>query len=166
MKPIWKNTNIFTNTKVRLFNTNVKSVLLYGSEMWRLTKSTENKLQVFVNRCLRQLLRIRWPDQVSNQELWHQTKQKSINVCIRERKWRWIGHTLRREPTRISRQALEWNPQGKRKRGRPAMTWRRCVNAELRVIGMSWRDAKRKATDRDQWKNVVKALCSTRSEED
>jgi hypothetical protein len=29
----------------------------------------------------------------------------------------WIGHTLRKPPNSITRQALKWNPQGKRSRG-------------------------------------------------
>nr|KAG5706735.1 hypothetical protein BaRGS_007238 [Batillaria attramentaria] len=42
-----------------------------------------------------------------------------MDVQARQRKWRWVGHTLRKEPCNITRQALVWNPQGKRKRGRP-----------------------------------------------
>ena len=36
-----------------------------------------------------------------------------------EKKWGWIGHTLRKPASNVTRQALEWNPQGKRKVGRP-----------------------------------------------
>ena len=32
----------------------------------------------------------------------------------------------------VRRQALKWNPQGKRKRGRPNSTWRRDVEAEMK----------------------------------
>ena len=35
------------------------------------------------------------------------------------RKWAWIGHTLKRSNDCIARQALGWNPQGSRWRGRP-----------------------------------------------
>ncbi|XP_076441072.1 uncharacterized protein LOC143280323 [Babylonia areolata] len=62
VRPVWRNENLCLHTKLRLFNTNVKSVLLYGSETWRRTKSLESKLQVFINICLRQILRIRWPE--------------------------------------------------------------------------------------------------------
>ena len=44
---------------MRIFNSNVKSVLLYGSETWRETKSLSKKLQTFVNKCLRQILLIK-----------------------------------------------------------------------------------------------------------
>ncbi|VDP58477.1 unnamed protein product [Schistosoma curassoni] len=51
-----------TNTNVRIFNTNVKTVLLYGVETWRTTKAIIQKIQVFINSCIRKILRIRWPD--------------------------------------------------------------------------------------------------------
>ena len=48
------------------------------------------------------------------------------------RRWRWIGHVMRREQDNITRTALHWIPEGKRKRGRPRNTWRRTVESELR----------------------------------
>jgi len=38
-----------------------------------------------------------------------------------------VGHTLRRDPTSIIRQALDWNPQGKCRRCRSTTTWRRSL---------------------------------------
>ena len=35
LKPVWRSTTLRTSTKLRLFNSNVTSVLLYGSETWR-----------------------------------------------------------------------------------------------------------------------------------
>ena len=54
---IWRSREITTTTtKLRIFNSNVKSVLLYGSETWRMTEKTVSKLQTFINRCLRRIL--------------------------------------------------------------------------------------------------------------
>ena len=50
--------------------------------------------------------------------------QEDINLEIRKRKFRWIGHTLRKEDGEVSKAALLWNPQGNRKRGRPKNSWR------------------------------------------
>lgn len=38
LRKIWSSKSISTNTKLRTFNTNVRQVLLYGSETWRTTK--------------------------------------------------------------------------------------------------------------------------------
>ncbi|VDP44618.1 unnamed protein product [Schistosoma margrebowiei] len=56
LKNIWNSKQLSTNIKVRIFNTNVKAVLLYGE--------------------------------------------------IRKRRWKWIGHTLRKSSNCITRQAL------------------------------------------------------------
>ena len=42
--------------------------------------------------------------------------QEPVAKQILRRKWGWIGHTLRKAASSTTRQALTWNPQGKRKR--------------------------------------------------
>ena len=59
LRPIWRATSLSLQNKIRIFGTNVKSVLLYGSETWRVTKTKKNKLQTFINKCLRNVLQIR-----------------------------------------------------------------------------------------------------------
>lgn len=166
LRAIWKSSNINLKTKIRIFEKNVKSFLLYGSETWKQTKKNEHDLQVFVNKCLRQLLKIRWHEKISNQDLWKKTNQNPISDTIKKRKWRWIGHILRREQGNITKHALDVNPPGKRKRGRPVTTWRRLLDNELRSIQMSWGEAKRAAHDRDRWRAVVEALYPSRASED
>ena len=52
LRNVWKSKIIGETTKIRLFNTNVKSVLLYGAETWRINKTTLIRIQTFVNHCL------------------------------------------------------------------------------------------------------------------
>ena len=70
LKPIWRSSSISAKTKLRLFNSNVKSVLLYGSETWRVTETATAKIQTFINRCLRQILHIQCFDKIENHKLW------------------------------------------------------------------------------------------------
>ena len=102
LRPIWKSSSLSRKNKLRIFNSNVKSVLLYGSETWRVTDTLNKKIQTFINKCLRQILNIRWPETISNAELWRQTNQDPIGQQIARRKWRWIGHTLRKSIKRHS----------------------------------------------------------------
>ena len=104
--------------------------------------------------------------QFPNEELWRRTQQRPIPEAIKERKWRWVGHTLRRDLTSLTKQALDWNTQEKRRRGRPTTIWRRSLDTELRTYRISWGEAKHKAQDRTGWKAVVKTLCSGRDDED
>lgn len=160
LRPIWSSRLISTSTKLRIFNSNVKSVLLYGSETWKVTKDVTSKLQVFVNRCLRRILRIYWPEIISNEQLLHRTNQRQINKEILNRKWGWIGHILRKPTSNIARAALDWNPQGKRRPERPNTTWRRSTISDLKTVGTTWTEAKHIAHNRTRWKALIGALCS------
>jgi len=85
---LWHSTTYSTQTRLRIFNTNVNAVLLYGCETWKNSKYITTKLQVFINKSLRKILRIFWPDQTTNNELWKCMKQPRIDSRIRRRKWR------------------------------------------------------------------------------
>ncbi|RUS79383.1 hypothetical protein EGW08_012843 [Elysia chlorotica] len=60
--PTWRSTALSVRNTIRIFNTNVKSVLLYGSGTWRVAKTNSHKLQSFTNRCLRNILHVIWPE--------------------------------------------------------------------------------------------------------
>ena len=136
--PAWRNHNISKGVKIRIFSTNVKSVLLYDCETWKTTNQITRRLQIFINKFLRRIMNIKGTDKITNEELWKITKQKPIRNSIKGRKWNWIGHTLRKEVGAIEKTALDWNPQGYRRRGRLKRTWRRAVEDEIRNTGSSW----------------------------
>ena len=159
LSSIWRSKIISLRTKLKLFESNVKSVLLYACETWKVTASIMKKLQTYTNRCLRRILNIRWPNIISNNTLWQRTNQIPIQDEIRKRKWRWIGHTLRKENKEIAKQAFEFNPQGSRRRGRPKHTWMRTVLDEAKGQGKSWLQVKSLARNRTNFKNFVEALC-------
>ena len=66
----------------------------------------------------------------------------------------------------ITRQALDWNPQGKRNVGRPRKTWRRSIDAEMKAAGMTWAELKRTSLNCVRWRSIVAALCSRAEPED
>ena len=74
LRPLWRSNFISLRTKIRTFNSNVKTVLLYGSETWRLTKKIITQLQTFTNRRLRYILGVWWPKKIPNEELWQRTQ--------------------------------------------------------------------------------------------
>ena len=86
------------------------------------SKVIVTKLQTFINKCLRRILKVYWPETIRNIDLWERTDQEPVEISMKRRKWRWIGHTLRKPANNITRQALDWNPSGTRKRGRPKHT--------------------------------------------
>ena len=106
-------------------------------------------------RCLRNI--IRWADVISNTDLWDKTSLSPIEAEIRKRKWGWIGHTLRKSPSNVTKQALAWNPQAKRKVGTPKQTWRRSTDAEVKAIGTTW--AQLRSTSRTEPSALKECCC-------
>jgi hypothetical protein len=85
--PVWRNHSISKGVKIRIFNTNGKSLLLlYACETWKTTNQIKRRLQTFINKCLRQVMNIKWIDKITNEELWRITKQKPAEIQIKRRK--------------------------------------------------------------------------------
>ena len=82
-------------------------------------------------------------------------------IQISRKKWKWIGHTLRKPHNSVIKHALFRNPQRKKTRGRSKNNWRRSAEQELRQIGLRWIRIERQAQDREQWKKTVAELCFT-----
>ena len=160
LKSIWRAGKLSLQTKLRLFKSNVLTTLLYGAESWKMTKTIGKKLEVFQRRCLRRIVDVRWPNTISNEDLYSMTATRPITEEIRRRRWRWIGHVLRLPPTATARVALRWTPDGRRGRGRPKETWRRTVEAEMKQQGWTWGFLERAAQDRNKWRDLVEALCA------
>ena len=59
--------------------------------------------------------------------------------------------------------ALNWNPQGQRKRGRPRNTWRQELEKDIKRTGHTWKQLERIVQDRGDWRVIVGGLCSGRS---
>ncbi|PVD36200.1 hypothetical protein C0Q70_03175 [Pomacea canaliculata] len=118
LQPIWNSKALSLHTKIHILNANVKSFLLHGSETWHVTNTITNKIQTFVNKCMRHILNIRWPEIISNTDLCERTNKKPASQDIKKRKWGWIDHTLPKPADNLTRQALGCNPQGRHRVGR------------------------------------------------
>ncbi|VDO59604.1 unnamed protein product [Schistosoma margrebowiei] len=137
---------------------------MYGVETWRTTTITIKNVQVFLNSCLRKILNINWPDTISNSLLWERTNQLPAEDEIRKRRWKWIGHTLRKSSNSIMKQALTWNREGKRKSGRSKNTLCWEIELDMKRMNNNWKELERTVCDRVVWRMLVSGLWSfTRS---
>jgi hypothetical protein len=159
--PLWKSNKYSRRTKLRIFNSNVMSVLLYGAEMWKLNSSDITRLETFQRNCLRRILGIFWPMKLTNQKLYSQSKTFPVGETISRRRWRWLGHILRKPAEDNCKVALTWAPEGKRKRGHPRTTWQRSAEAERKKLGWSrWNEVAAVAKDRERWRRFLVGLMS------
>jgi len=58
----------------------------------------------------------------------------------------------------IAKRVIEWNPQGKCKRGRPQHTCRHTRMAELEERQLTWWEVKQTAQNRVRWQALVDNL--------
>ncbi|VDP18720.1 unnamed protein product [Schistosoma margrebowiei] len=140
---------------------NIKRVILYGVETWTTTKAIIQKIQVFINSCLSKILRIRWPDTITNNPLWERTNKIPAEEEVRKKSCKWIGNTLKKAPNCVTRQALTWNLEGQMKRGRPKNTLRKEMETYMRRMDNNWMELEKKVEDRVRWRMMVGGLCST-----
>ncbi len=141
----------------------VEALLTYASETWKQTEKTMHKLDVFHHRCLRRILKVKWQDHVSNQELLKRAGQREMRDIIRDRRLRFAGHLYRRRWSCPARTALDWIPRhDKRSRGRPRMTWRRMLKRDVEQMNLGEISVEDAAQDRSRWRSLV-ARCSART---
>jgi len=69
LKWIWSDKRLTLDTKLRMYQTFVLSVLLYAADTWTLVSADVRTQDAFHQKCLRQLLGIRWYDRVRNDEV-------------------------------------------------------------------------------------------------
>ncbi|VDP46893.1 unnamed protein product [Schistosoma margrebowiei] len=96
LKNIWNLKQLLNNIKVRIFNTNVKTALLYRAVTSRATTTIIKTVQVFTSNWLCEIFQIRWSDTISNSLPWGKTNQLRTEEEIRKKLWKWIEHTLRK----------------------------------------------------------------------
>ncbi|KAJ8025275.1 hypothetical protein HOLleu_35440 [Holothuria leucospilota] len=106
--------NIQRRTKIPLYKSLVRSVLLYGCETWKLTQHEERKLDTFQYKCLKTILRIRFPQTISYEEMEDVIKLEGMSHEIRRTRWNWIGHVLRKGNKNDTFIVVEWRPEGTR----------------------------------------------------
>ena len=102
----------------------------FGREAWVLKKREEQRLEAAQMKFLRHLLGITKLDKEKNQCIRGKTGAQNI---VKERKQyqeKWLQHIQRMDANRIPKQALQYQPKGRRNIGRPRKRWRDQLHLE------------------------------------
>lgn len=141
--------NILGKTKKLIYSTLVQSVMLYGSETWTLNKAQEKKILSVEMDFWRRSAGVSRTEHIRNEEIRRRMEVKrNVLEVIEERRLRWYGHLKRMSPGRIPKLAMEWEPEGRRKRGRPRTQWRDKLEESMAGRGLTEDDA----VDREEWR--------------
>jgi len=149
-KGVWRSRFLHKKTKIRVFNSLVLPVLLYGCETWTLTRNSRHRLNAFCTKSLRRILGYRWSDFISNDRLLEESRMRQVTCIIRERQMRLFGHVARFPDVDPAKRILNVrDPRGwVRPVGRPRITWLQQMDRYLDELGMgratAWRMAQRR----------------------
>jgi len=141
------------NLSLEMIKTLIKSwiwsVALYGSETGTLGKNEKMVINTFETWCWRRMLKIKWTDGITNEEVFQRVKEERILLNIlNNRRHSWIGHIIRHNEFMVN--ILEGAKSGKKAMGRPRLQYLKQV---ARNTGAdSYTEMKRMACNNSRWK--------------
>ena len=180
LKALWSARSVTQGTKLLVYRAMVRTALVYAAGRWALGTEGLRALEVFDRSRLRRLLKVRWEDRISNEELVRLAGLPGLREVIVGCMWRWLGHVLRMGTGRLPRRLLAYDPRdlgAKRKVGGVRVSWRRVVVKEAweGIPGSFWPEGRKPhwvrwkergwweilggmARERTNWRKVVAAV--------
>ncbi|PIK44118.1 hypothetical protein BSL78_19044 [Apostichopus japonicus] len=124
--------DLTTETKLMVYNQCVIPILLYGSESWTLYHHNIRQLRTIQQRHLRSILKIKWDDFVTNDEVLDLATYEDIEAVLTRNRFRWLGHVARMPDDRPVKELLYGElGVGKRRVGRPLLRYKDTLKVSL-----------------------------------
>ena len=154
---LWRSKSIKLKTKVKLYETLVIPVLMYGAETWTLKKEDERRIHTAEMGWLRRIRGVTKRDKIRNTRIREELgQQKSIMDRIKESRLRWFGHASRMDSGRLPNRTMNcYYIEGRRSRGRQPKRWMDNIVEDLQERGMQLETAKNLIWNRKSWKVLV-----------
>jgi len=122
-------------TKLRIHNITAKASLKFGSEAWVLKQREEQRLEAAQMKFLRHLIGITKLDREKNQCIKERNGAQNIVKGIKQYQEKWLQHVQRMDTNRLPKQALQYEPKGRKNKGRPRKRWRDQLHLEDQGTG-------------------------------
>ena len=90
---IWRSRLVIA-MKLKLYNTCILPIFLYGSDCWAISKMDARKINALDQWCLHMLLGSKWYQFVRNDDVWRLTKQPKLTAIIQLRRLTLFGHIM------------------------------------------------------------------------
>ena len=159
MYPLLKDRHVPRQSKIIIYKTILKPILLYGAETWSLTTKTQSKLQAAEMRVLRLIKGVTRRGRCKNADIRKEVGVGSIIEDIERSKLRWYGHVMRMSDDRLPKKYLTWVPEGSRPTGRPRKRWIDGLKAGMSRRSRTLEEIEhvRLYDDRDAWRAFWKS---------
>ena len=159
-KPLWRHSSISLETKLRVYQASLLSVLLYGSECWPISTSLCGRLSAFDMQAQQTITDTKWFEYKTNIEVRTLTNRQPIQRYIAQGRLRWLGHLLRSPPNHPALAIYTFNPRAagwSRPRGAPRTRWSDVLGKDLKQLGTTLMEASNIALDRSRWRSTIVA---------
>jgi len=168
---IWKHKellrgNINLQVKKRILQCYVYPVLKYSCESWTMNKDIVRRINAFEQWCYRRLLKIKWTDKISNEEVLKRMNEDELCLYknIQKQKMSFTGHVLRGSSGEATLQILEGKLEATTAQGRPRRMWLDDIKHWTKLN--TYEAIKRLAEDRCQWRACTAACQPSEPEDD
>ena len=105
-KKVWINSKIPVDKKLKVYEAQVVSVIMYNASSWAATSAVLSKLDVCHRKHLRAILNVRWPSIMSNKTLYERCKTRPLSERVALARWKMLGHVLRSPENSPAQSAL------------------------------------------------------------
>ena len=130
LQKVWKSP-IKRETKTKVFQACIETIMLYGSDSWTLNAVRRKRLDGVYTRMLRAVYNISWKSHPTNKMLYGSLPQ--ISLVVQRRRLALAGHVTRHnEP---AGKLLLWTPNAKRRVGRPYVTLKSLIEMDTGLTG-------------------------------
>ena len=134
-KSYLRNSNISEDKRIRLYNALVLPILTYNSSVWALTKTMANSIDAFHRRQLRSILGVKYPEIISNSNLYSRCKAQPLSSIIAAQRWSMLGHSLRlHEETPAQKAMTYYFKDGPKFRGKTKTTLPVTIDNDLKTL--------------------------------
>ena len=138
----------------KVYNSCIRSVMLYGSECWALTTADVLRLQRNERAMVRWICKVKIRDKISSDSLLNKLCLKNPDITLWIKCLRWFGHVCRSNSW--IKKYTQHEVAGKRERSRPRKTWQQCVNCDLKSLKLS----KDLTSNRNAWREALRMAIS------
>ena len=156
IKRVWRNKDLKKATKIKIYKTIILPTLLYGAESWVLHRRHLRSLESFHQRCLRNILKIRWFHRVTNNEVLARSRLTNLQALLHKTQLRWAGHVSRMPDHRLPKAVMFGELEsGKRTRGAPRKTYRAQLKKTIGTCNINLCNWTHDASDRGKWRKLI-----------
>ena len=153
---IWRS-RLAISTKLKLYNTCILPIFLYGSDCWAMSKTDTRKTDALDQWCLRMLLGIKWYQFIRNDDAWRLTKQPKLTAIIQSCQLTLFGHIMCMDDNADAKRILLASPPAdwRRQLGRPRIMWLSTVQQDLKQHHLTLPKAADLAQNRPLWRMML-----------